>query len=482
MTQLLIKNGTCVNAKGRFTADIAVEEGKIVQLGRSLDLKAERTIDASGKLVLPGVIDAHVHLPWPSASFDSVDDYASGTAAAVCGGVTTVIEYVVPDLSGRLVPTLTSHLEEAEGASYADFSFHMILRKVTPETVADMAEAAERGFTSFKIYTAYDGFRLPDEAVLAALQAAKEIGALVCFHAEDGVLVAFATDRLVKAGQTAMACYPEAHPYAADVEATNRVIEYARFIDTPIHIVHVNTKEGVRLIRQARKEGVPVTGETCPHYLVFTEEVYRTEEPEAHYFVLAPLIRGAEDRAALWSAIASGDLQMVATDHCPYTSAQKLEGSGDFRNVPGGAGGVESSLPLIYTYGVHDGRFSLERLVELMSTNPAKLFNLFPRKGVIAVGSDADFVIYDPEGTSTITASRHHSRADHTIYEGIEVAGRPVATILRGEVVAQDGELVASRPTGQVLRRPRYQTSLDTPGQPEDVVPQHSHLPSAWIS
>lgn len=482
MTELLIKNGTCVNSNGRFKADIAVEDGKIVRLGRSLDLDAERTIDAGGRLVLPGVIDAHVHLPWPSASFNSVDDYESGTAAAVCGGVTTVIEYVVPDLSGRLVPTLTSHLAEAEGRSYADFSFHMILRRVTPETVADMADVAEHGFTSFKIYTAYDGFRLPDEAVLAALQAAKEIGALVCFHAEDGVLVAFATQQLVKAGRTAMTYYPEAHPYAADVEATNRVIEYARFIDTPVHIVHVNTKEGVRLIRQARKAGAPVTGETCPQYLMFTEDVYRTGKPEAHYFVLAPLIRRAEDRAALWSAIASGDLQMVATDHCPYTSAQKLEGSGDFRNVPGGAGGVESSLPLIYTYGVEEGRFSVERLVELMSTNPAKLFNLFPRKGVIAVGSDADFVIYDPDGTSTITADGHHSRSDHTLYEGTEVAGRPVATILRGEVVAQGGEVVAPEPAGQVLRRPRYQTSPGAPSEPEDVVPEHTHLPLGWIS
>jgi len=456
MLQLLIKNGACVNSNGRFHADIAVSNGKIVQIGQKLDLAANRTIDAAHKLVMPGVIDTHVHLPWPSASFDSVDDWESGTTAAVCAGTTTVIEYVVPDQSGRLIPTLDVRMAVASKQSYADFSFHMILRKVTGETISDMAKVVKQGFTSFKIYTAYEGFRLSDEEILRALKAAKELEALVCFHAEDGVLVSFATEQLVRAGKTTVDYYPEAHPYVADVEATNRVIAYAGFIGTPIHIVHVNTQEGARMIGQARRSGLAITGETCPQYLTFTEDVYKSGKPEAHHFVLAPLIRTEEDRRGLWRALAEGDLQMIATDHCPYTLEQKLKGHGDFRNVPGGASGVETSLPLIYTYGVRTGRISIEKLVELMSTNPARIFDLYPNKGIIAIGSDADLVIYDEEGESTIDSQRLHSRTDHTLYQGMRVLGRPAMTILRGRIVAQDGELETDRPAGQVLRRPPY--------------------------
>jgi dihydropyrimidinase len=453
MMQLLIKNGNCVNADGRFRGDIAIAGGKITQIGQELQASSERTIDAQGKLVLPGVIDTHVHLPWPSARFDSVDDFASGTTAAVCGGVTTVIEYVVPDQSGRIIPALESRLEAAADNAYCDYSFHLILRQVTDDTVADMAEAVRRGLPSFKIYMAYEGFRLADDQILRALSVAKELGALVCFHAEDGMLVSFATEQLVGAGNTGIACYPEAHPSAADIEATHRAIVYAQHIGGRIHIVHVNTRQGTQMIANARREGLAISAETCPHYLMFTDDVYRSGEPEAHHFVLAPVIRSKEDCAGLWRALAADDLQIIGTDHCPYTSEQKLKGQGDFRNVPGGASGVETSLPLIYTYGVRQGRFPIERSVEIMATNPARVFNLSPLKGVLAVGGDADLVIYDEEGRSTIDSRHLHSQTDHSLFEGIEVLGKHAMTILRGEVVAQDGELVAARPTGQLLRR-----------------------------
>lgn len=453
MVQLLIKNGTCVNPAGSFQGDIAVSAGTIVTIGQNLDVSAERTIDAGGKLILPGLIDAHVHLPWPSANLDSVDDFLSGTAAAVCGGVTTVIEYAVPDRSGRIIPTLDARLEAAAGNSHSDYSFHLILRKVTAETLGDMDQAVERGFPSFKIFTAYEGFRLSDDEILRAMARAKELGALVCFHAEDGALISFATEQLVQAEKTEIRHYPEAHPDTADLAGTSRVIAYAHHVGGRVHIVHVNTAEGTRMIRQARETGLEITAETCPHYLIFTDDVYRSGEPEAHYFVLAPAIRTEADRAGLWAALARGDLHSIATDHCPYTSEQKLQGQGDFRRVPGGASGVETSLPLVYTYGVRDGRFPVERLVELMSTSPAKIFNLYPRKGVIAVGSDADLVIYDKGGQSTIDSSRLHSRTDHSLYEGTKVLGKPDMTILRGAVVAQSGELVAPRPAGQLLRR-----------------------------
>jgi dihydropyrimidinase len=456
MLQTLIKDGTCVNSNGIFRGDIAVKDGKIAQIGLNLDLPAEQVIDASGKLVLPGVIDTHVHLPWPSTSFNSVDDFTSGTTAAACGGVTTIIKYIVPDESGRIIPDLEKTMTEAQNTSYVDYSFHLILRKVVDQTIEDMAEAVRRGFTSFKIYTAYTGFHLSDQEILSSLKAAKDLGALVCFHAEDGHLVSFASEQLMSNGNTEMRYYSEAHPRLADVEATHKVIAYARQLDTRIHIVHVNTQEGAKLIDKARREGLPVSGETCPHYLIFTEEVYKTGKPEANYFVLAPVIREERDRNALWQAIATGGLQTIATDHCPYNNEQKLKNR-DFYLVPGGASGIETSLTALYTHGVSKGRISVQKLVELMSANPARIFNLYPKKGVIAVGSDADFVIYDPEGSFTIDAGDLHSNSDHSIYQDMEMIGRPVKTILGGQVIAENGELVDKQPVGQLLLRPKYE-------------------------
>lgn len=456
MLQTLIKNGTCVNSNGTFHGDIAVKDGKITQIGMNLDLPSEKIIDAAGKLVLPGVIDTHVHLPWPSSSFDSVDDFASGTTAAACGGVTTIIKYIVPDESGRLIPDLERTMAEAHDTSHVDYSFHLILRKVNSQTIEDMAEAVRRGFTSFKIYTAYAGFQLSDQEILTSLRTAKDLGAIVCFHAEDGHLVSFATEQLINNGQTEMRYYTEAHPRLADIEATHKVIAYSRQTNTRIHIVHVNTQEGARMIDEARREGFPVSGETCPHYLVFTEDVYKTGKPEANYFVLAPVIRASKDRQALWQAIAAGGLQTIATDHCPYNNEQKLKNR-EMHLVPGGASGIETSLAAMYTYGVSQGKISIQKLVELMSANPARIFNLYPKKGVIAVGSDADFVIYDPEKGFTIDAGNLHSNSDNSIYQGMEMRGRPLKTILGGQMIAENGELVGKEPGGQLLVRPQYQ-------------------------
>jgi dihydropyrimidinase len=456
MLQLLVKNGTCVNPSGEFQADIAISEGKIVHIGLGLSQAAERVLDATGQFVMPGGIDTHVHLPWPSSAFDSVDDYRSGSTAAICGGVTTIIEYVVPDESGRILPALEKQMVSAESASYVDFAFHTILRKITPQTLKEMEVSVKQGNTSFKVYTAYSGFQLGDEDILTILRKCKELSALVCFHAEDGVIVNTATERLAQGRKTDIQYYPEAHPAAADVSATHQIITYAKYLGARIHIVHVNTGAAADMIGEANRAGWPITGETCPQYLVFTEDVYRTGKPEANYFVLAPCMRTESDRLTLWRAIDSNELQTVATDHCPYTSAQKLKNAGDFRKIPGGAGGVETSLPILYTYGVEGKRLSIPRLVEVMSTNPAKIFNLFPRKGIIAVGSDADLIIYNPNRETRISAGQLHSNTDHTIYEGLNVKGQVSQTILRGVVVAEDGEPVLDIPNGQYLARETY--------------------------
>ncbi len=458
--QLLVKHGQCVNAGGVFSADIGIQDGKIAAIGKDLVAEAERTIDAGGRFILPGLIDAHVHLPWPSAKASSVDDYGSGTAAAVCGGVTTTIEYVVPDDNGRILPALESQAQKAGEASFADYAFHLIINRVTDDTADELRAAVSRGVVSFKIYTAYTGFRLGDDDILKVLAAAKELDALVCFHAEDGLMINFATQKLVERGCTDVSYYPDAHPVGVDTEATFRMLHYARYTGTRIHIVHVNTQEAAHMIGAARRNGQKVSGETCPQYLMFTEDVFETGKPEANYYVLAPLMRSEADRQGLWDALATGDLQMVASDHCPYTSAQKLEGKGDFRNIPGGAAGIETSLPLLYTYGVCAERFPIERLAAITSANPAKIFNLYPKKGAIAVGSDADMVIFDADTEWQIDVAGLHSKIDHTIYQGINVIGKPRATILRGEVVVEDNAIVTKKPGGEFIRRKAYRVPL----------------------
>lgn len=454
--QLLIKNGICVNTEGCSKSDIAVEDGQIVQIGKKLDIEAEKTIDAQGKYVLPGIIDTHVHLPWPSSNFDSVDDFYSGTLSAAHGGVTTIIEYIIPDESGRIIPALDKEIEKAKEMSFVDYSFHLIIRKVIRDTLQDMAEIVRRGITSFKIYTAYSGFQLSDDEILTVLKTAGELNALVCFHAEDGILVNFATQQLAEAGKTSILYYPQAHPRAADISATQRIITYAKHLNARIHIAHINTIEGVKAVEQARLSGLKLTGETCPHYLMFTEDVYKTGKPEAGYYILAPAIRDQKDQDYLWQAIHSGSISTIATDHCPYSTEQKTLHGDDFRFVPGGAGGIETSLPIMYTYGVHAKKISINQLVALMSGNPARLFNLYPKKGVIAVGSDADLVIYNPEGRSVIDAGKLHSNSDHTLYQGIEVIGQVESTILRGNIIIHHGNLIEPARLGELLPRPPY--------------------------
>lgn len=456
MVQLLIKNGDIVHPDGVDKADIAVQAGRISQIGKNLDLDADRTIDAKGRYVLPGMIDTHVHLPWTSSNFESVDDIHSGSLSAAHGGVTTIIEYVIPDQSGRIIPALDKEIEKASGHSFVDYSFHLIIRKVSAETPKDMAEAVARGFSSFKIYTAYSDFRLGGDDILTVLKNSAQLKALVCFHAEDDDLVDRATRKLTEAGQTAIRYYSLAHPFMADVEATGLMIAYAKHLNARIHIDHINTQECAQKVESARQAGVRVSGETCPHYLIFTNEVYKTGKPEAAYYILAPAIRTQADQDALWGAIRSGGISTIATDHCPYTSEQKLKGGDDFRNVPGGTGGIETSLPILYTYGVDVKKISISQMVSLMSTNPAKLFNLYPRKGTIEVGSDADLVIYNPEGRSVIDIKNLHSNSDHTIYQGLEVAGRVETTVLRGITVVNNGALIEEAPQGELLTRTPY--------------------------
>jgi dihydropyrimidinase len=453
MSRLLIRNGTCVNGDGSFEADLLVEDGRIVAVGLDLDAEADRILDATGKLVLPGGVDVHVHLPWPTGDLVSTDTFETGTRAAAFGGVTTVIDFVIPEEDESLKAALERKLAIAERQAWVDFGLHLNVRGEVEARLAEIPELVRQGFPSFKVYLAYEGFRLADSDLLRVMETIAGAGGMMGVHAENGLLADYLTQSLVDAGKTAMENYPRARCSWCEVEAVNRVLTYARLLGTRLHIHHVSTAQAADMIGEARREGLPVTGETCPQYLVFSEDEYRGDPVRATHLVCAPSIKSAGDRAGLWSALASDGLSIVATDHCPYTREQKEAHGDDFTHVPGGMAGVEVRLPIVYTEGVVSDRLTLSRFVAVWATEPARAFGLYPRKGAIAVGSDADLVVIDPEREDVLSASRLHMNSDCLPYEGKRVYGFPATTILRGQVLVEDGELSTDQPEGELVRR-----------------------------
>ncbi len=454
MSTMLVQGGKCTNPDGAFQADVYVQDGRIMAIGQDIGFPADQTIDARGKLVIPGGIDVHVHLPWPTGDTISLDDFATGTVAAACGGVTTVIDFVIPSAEETLSQALERKLAEAQANAWVDFSFHLNIRATVASKQKEIPELVRRGFPSFKIFMAYEGFRLDQRDLLKVMRTVTDAGGMLGFHAEDGLLADDLTRELVSNGKTALSFYPQSRPEICETHAISTVLAYARSLGARVHIHHVSTASGAELIGQARRAGLSVTAETCPHYLSFSDEDYRAEPKKAASLVCAPPIKSRDDQDGLWKALANGTLSLLATDHCPYSQAQKYSSLDNFTRVPGGIPGVETRLPLIYTKGVADGRLSLSRFVDAWSTAPARAFGLYPRKGLIAVGSDADLTLIDPDRKSTLHASELHMNSDCLPYEGWEVCGWPVTTILRGQVVAQDGEPASQAPTGILI--PRY--------------------------
>jgi dihydropyrimidinase len=454
MGTLLIQGGECINPDGSFQADIYVEEGRIKVIGKDLEVQADQTIDTHGKLVIPGGIDVHVHLPWPTGDTISLDDFDSGTRAAACGGVTTVIDFAIPLGEETLSQALDRKLLEAQAKAWVDYSFHLNVRGSIGNKLKEIPAIIKRGFPSFKVFMAYEGFRIDHRDLIDVMQVATSAGGMLNFHAEDGLLADALTRELVEKGETALSFYPKARPGGCESAAINTVLAYARYLGARIHIHHVSTSAGAELIGQSRRSGMEVTAETCPHYLLFCDEDYRAEPKKSASLVCAPPIKSRVDQEALWKALANGTLSVLATDHCPYSQVQKYSNLDDFTRVPGGIPGVETRLPLGYTTGVRGGRLTLSRFVDIWSTGPARAFGLYPRKGLIAVGSDADLTLIDPAKTSMLRASELNMNSDCLPYEGWEVYGWPVTTILRGQVIAMDGSLVSQKPEGMLI--PRY--------------------------
>ncbi len=452
----LIKNGMITTATDQYVADVLIEGGTIALIGRDLDLAADRIIDASNRLVIPGGIDVHTHMELPFGGTFSSDDFRTGTIAAAHGGTTTIIDFAVQYKGETLTQALENWHRKAEGKTAVDYGFHLIVTDLPDERLPEFKRIIhEEGITSFKLFMAYPGVFLVDDAtIFRAMTAAAEHGALICMHAESGLVIQEMVRRALAEGKTAPKYHALTRPTKAEAEGTARAIAIAEMAGSPVYIVHLSCYDALLKVKQARDLALPVYAETCPQYLFLDYSLYEQEDFEGAKYVMTPPLREKWNQEELWKGLRMDDLQVISTDHCPFCFKEQKElGRDDFSKIPNGAPGVEHRLSLIYTGGVAAGRISVNRFVELVSTAPAKLFGLFPKKGTIAIGSDADLVIFNPQAEMTISARTHHMNVDYNAYEGMRVRGIPEMVLLRGKVIVQNGEYVGTPGEGRFLKR-----------------------------
>jgi len=450
--ELLIKGGTVVTATESFPADVAVDGGKIVAIGKDLAVNAEKVVDATGKLVLPGALDAHTHMAMPFGGTVSADSYLAGTRAAVCGGVTTIFDYPVQHKGETILGLIGSKKDVLEKEACCDYAFHCCITDLNDGEILDeMEQAVEEGITSFKCFLVYkkEGMMVDDGMLARLLLRAKELGAMINVHAENPDLIDLRTEQYLKEGKTSAWYHYMSRPEFVEAEADKRVVHWASHLDTPVYIVHMADKEGLEACIKAKSEGHDILVETCPQYLEFTCDVYKRED--GRNFVCSPPMKGQESQDALWTAIQSGMIDTVATDHCPFQSYEKDWGKDDFTKIPNGCAGVENLYPYMLD-AANSGKITFERAVELCSTNVAKIFGC-DNKGAIAVGKDADIVIYDKDKDFTISVNNMHSDYDHTIWEGKKLHGYPVQTYLRGKLVYDNGDFVGTPGMGDYVKR-----------------------------
>lgn len=437
--------------------DIGIQDGKIVALAAQLS-GATETIDATGKLVLPGGVDAHCHMDQPmSGGVVMADDFYTATRSALCGGTTTVIPFACQFKGGSLKDAVEDYHQRADGHAVADYAFHLIVTDPTLEVMAhELPALIAAGYTSFKLYMTYDDLKLNDYQLLSVLALARREGAFVMVHAENADCIAWMVEQLAAAGHTAPQYHADSRPMMVEREATHRAIALSQLVDVPILIVHVSGREAVEQIQWAQNRGLKLYAETCPQYLVLTEEDLGGEGFEGAKCVCSPPPRDQANQQVIWDGLASGVFQVVSSDHAPFRYAdpqgKQVQGTTTpFPYIPNGIPGIETRLPLLFSEGVGKGRIDLNQFVALTATNPAKLYGLYPRKGTIAIGSDADLVIWDADRQVTITNDRLHHNVDYTPYEGMHLRGYPELTLSRGEVVWRDGEFLAREGRGQFL-------------------------------
>jgi len=458
---LVVRGGTVVAGADVVACDIGVRDGRIVTLGSDLPKGAEE-VDAAGKIVLPGGIDSHVHLAQPSGpGIVMADDFESGTRSAAFGGNTTVIPFCTQDPTTGLRAAVKAYHAKSDGQCYTDFGFHLIVTDPTPQLLGqELPALIGDGYSSFKVFMTYEGLALSDEQILKVMTVARETGALVMVHAENYDIIRFLTAQLEDQGKRAPRFHATSRPIPVEREATHRALTLAEIVDVPVVIVHVSNGEAIEEIRRARGRGLNVVAETCPQYLMLTEKDLDGLNMEGARYVCSPPPRDAASQRACWDGLTRGDFELFSSDHCPfrYDDEQgKLipKGRTSFRWVPNGIPGVEVRLPILFSEGVMKKRIDLPQFAALTATNHAKTYGLYPRKGSIAIGADADLVLWDPTITRKIQHADLHDGCDYTPYEGIEVTGWPVTTLLRGRVVVDRGRLVAAKGVGAFLPRGR---------------------------
>lgn len=454
---LVVRGGKVWTGDQLSEVDLAVSDGRIAAIGPGLGAGAAE-LDAAGKLVLPGGIDVHTHFETEVGGEATADGYESGTRAAAFGGLTSIINYAVQNRGERLRDVVAREQSKAAGQSYLDYGFHLILTDLTaPDVAADLLALPDLGCPSVKVFTAL-GFRLTDPELLSVLSQLSGKGVLVNVHAEDGPLIDFLSEQLQTAGATGIDQLGASRPPRVEALAAEKMLSYAGAAGTPLYIVHLSSEEAMDAVRRARRSGIEVYVETRPAYLFLDDAVYRLPDREGNRFACWPPLRSKSDQAALWQALADGEIQCYATDHTTWSLAQKMRPDLPFEQVPGGISNVQTSMGMLYSEGVVTGRLSLQRFVEVASQTPAQLFGLWPRKGCIAVGSDADLMVLDPDLRYRVVSENMQSASDFDPYDGYVSTGWPVATILRGQLLMRDQELQSTPEAGSFLHRAPFST------------------------
>ncbi|MFB6829082.1 MULTISPECIES: dihydropyrimidinase [Streptomyces] len=458
-TRTLIRGGLVVTASDELHADVLIEDGRIAALAAhgsdaAAGWTADRVLDATDRYVIPGGVDAHTHMELPFGGTFASDTFETGTRAAAWGGTTTIVDFAVQSVGHSLREGLDTWYAKADGNCAVDYAFHMIMSDVTPTTLKEMALLVQEGITSFKLFMAYPGvFYSDDGQILRAMQVAADTGGLIMMHAENGIAIDVLVEQALARGETDPRFHGEVRKALLEAEATHRAIQLARVAGSPLYVVHVSAEEAVAELAAARDKGLPVFGETCPQYLFLSTDNLAEPGFEGAKYVCSTPLRPREHQAALWRGLRTNDLQVVSTDHCPFCfTGQKELGRGDFSKIPNGLPGVENRMDLLHQ-AVVDGHISRRRWIEIACATPARMFGLYPQKGTIAPGADADVVIYDPHATQTLSAETHHMNVDYSAYEGKTVTGRVETVLSRGVPVIEGRAYVGHAGHGAFLPR-----------------------------
>jgi dihydropyrimidinase len=456
MSTVLIQNGTIVNADSTVNADLLIDGSTIKEIRAGIPASsADKVVDARSLLLLPGGIDAHTHLDMPFGGSQSADDFLTGTRAAAIGGTTTIVDFAIQARGTKMRDALDTWWKKAEGKACIDYGLHMIVTDLGDAGLEDMDDLVREGVASFKLFMAYPNVLMVDDAtIFKALRQTAKNGALICMHAENGSVIDVIVQQALAEGKTAPIYHHLTRPTKAEAEAVHRSIAMAEMAGVPVYIVHLSSEDALNQVREARDRGLPAFAETCPQYLLLSLEDVADKGWEGAKYVFTPPLRERRNQPKLWEGLRSDHLQVVSTDHCPFCFAdQKALGKDDFTKIPNGGPGIENRLQLLHHHGVGKGNFSLNRFVELVSTAPARIFGMYPKKGVLAVGSDADLVLWDPNEEHTISAATHHMRVDYSMFEGFHVRGNARDVYSRGELIVSGGNFIGKPGRGNYLRR-----------------------------